>query len=69
MGEKKWRGNSLNKGNIDGESFIFFILMIFIFFIVAGLQCSVKFLLYSKVTQSHIHIYIPFSHIIMLHHK
>ena len=41
-------------------------LMIFIFSIIVGLQCSVSFLLYSKVTQSHIHAY-TFSHII-LHH-
>ena len=42
----------------------------FLFFsIIAGLQCSVNFLLYSKLTQSHIHICIPFSHTIMLHHK
>ena len=27
------------------------------------------FLLYSMVTQLHIHIYILFSHVIMLHHK
>ena len=46
---------------------IFFILMIFIF--IAGLQCAVNFLLYSKVTQSHIPISILFSHIIMLHLK
>ena len=50
--------------------FYFFIFqMIFIFSIIAGLQCSVNFLLYSKVTQLHIHAYILFSHIIMLHHK
>ena len=42
--------------------------MIFLF-IIAGLQCSVNFLLYSKVTQLHIHVHILFSHIIMLHHK
>ena len=35
-------------------------LMIFIFSIIVGLQCSVNFLLYSKVTRSHIHIYIIF---------
>ena len=39
------------------------------FSIIAGLQCSVNFLLYSKVTQSHIHIDILFFHIIMLHCK
>ena len=43
--------------------------MIFIFSIIAHLQCSVNFLLHSKVTQLHIHVYILFSHIIMLHHK
>ena len=42
--------------------------MIFIFSMVAGLLCSVDFLLYSKVTQSPIHVYIPFSHIITLNH-
>jgi len=43
--------------------------MIFIFSIIAGLQCSVNVLLYSRVTQSYIHVYILFSHSIMLHHK
>ena len=44
--------------------------MIFIFFpIIAGLQWSVNFLPHSMVTQLHIHVYILFSHIIMLHHK
>ena len=43
--------------------------MIIIFSIIAGLQCSVNFLLYSKVNQSHVYVYILFSHIIMLHHK
>ena len=38
----------------------FFKLMTFIFSIIVGLQCSVSFLLYSKVTQSHIHIYTFF---------
>ena len=42
--------------------------MIFIFSIILDLQCSVNFLLYLKVTQSHIHIYIIFSHIIF-HNK
>ena len=46
-----------------------FFIMIFIFCITAGLQCSVNFLLYGKVTQLHIHVYILFSHIIMLHHR
>ena len=45
--------------------------MIFIFSIIVCLQCSVNFLLYSKVTQSHIHIYILFLTLssIILHHK
>ena len=34
--------------------------MNFIFSIIAGFQRSVNFLLYSKMTQSHIHIYIFF---------
>ena len=46
-----------------------FLIVIFIFSIIADLQCSVNFLLHSKVTQSYIHVYILFSHIIMLHHK
>ena len=55
-----------------GSGFLFLLfafVMIFIFSIIPGLQCSVNFLLHSKVTQSHIHVYILFSHIIMLHHK
>ena len=43
--------------------------MIFIFSAVAGLQCSVRSPLHSKVAQTHIHVYIRFSHMIMLHHK
>ena len=46
-----------------------FFIEIFIFSIIADLQCSVNFLLHSKVTQSHVHVYILFSYIIMLHHK
>ena len=44
-----------------------FILMIFIFSVTAGLQCCVHFLLCSKVTQSHIHVYVLFSHILLRH--
>ena len=40
--------------------YIFFFLMIFIFSAVAGLQGSADFPLYSKVTQSHIHVHILF---------
>ena len=56
-------------GNLIPSSFYF--LMIFIFSIIVGLQCSVSFLQYSKVTQSYIHIYILFLTLssIMLHHK
>ena len=39
---------------------LFSFITIFIFFIIAGLQCSVSFLPYSKVTQLHIHVYILF---------
>ena len=39
------------------------------FFLLLFPQYNFFFLLYSKVTQLHIHIYILFSHIIMLHHK
>ena len=46
-----------------------FFVMIFIFSIIAGLQCSVNFLLYSKVTQLYIHVYILFSYIIVLYRK
>ena len=35
---------------------------------MAGLQCSVNFILYSIVTQLYIDVHILFSHIIMLHH-
>ena len=43
--------------------------MTFIFSIIGGLLCSVNFLMYSMVTQAHIHRYILFSRIIRLHHK
>ena len=50
---------------------IFFWIMIFIFYIIVGLQYFVNFLLYSKVAQSHIHIYILSLTLSskMLHHK
>ena len=41
------------------DSYLFIYIMIF-FPIIAGLQCSVSFLPYSKVTQSHIYVYIFF---------
>ena len=40
--------------------YLLFYLMIFIFSIIAGFQCSVNFPPYGKVTQSRIHIYILF---------
>ena len=45
--------------------------MIFIFSVIPGLQCFVNFLLYSKVTQSHVHVHILFLMLssIMLRHK
>ena len=36
---------------------IIYFLMIFIFSIIVGLQCSVNFLQYSKETQSHIYAF------------
>ena len=45
--------------------FIYLLKMVSIFSIIVGFQCSVNFLLYSKMTQSHIYIYILFSHIIL----
>ena len=49
--------------------FLIHLLQIIMFFfpIIAVFQDSVNFLLYGKVAQSHLHIYL-FSHII-LHHK
>uniref|UniRef100_A0A8W4FNZ0 Uncharacterized protein n=1 Tax=Sus scrofa TaxID=9823 RepID=A0A8W4FNZ0_PIG len=61
--------SSLENCLFRSAHFFFNFIMIFIFSIIAGLQCSANFLLYSKVTQSHIHAYVLFSHIIMLHHK
>ena len=48
-----------------------FFKMIFIFSIIVGLQCSINFLLYSKVTQLHTHTYLLFLTLssIMLHHS
>ena len=59
-----------HSGNSSSAIFFFFSI-IFVFTIIVGLQCSVNFLLHSKVTQSHIHIYILFLILsfIMLHHK
>ena len=48
---------------------LLFFIVIFMFSVIAGLQCSASFLLYSQVTPSHIPMYILFSHTIMLHPK
>ena len=51
---------------LDSTTDCFFFLYILIFFfIIPDLQCSVNFLLYSMVTQLHIHVQILFSHIII----
>ena len=56
----------------------FILVMIFIFSIITALQCSVNFLLYGRVTQSHTQTHThththtlscSSSHIMMLHHK
>ena len=47
----------------------FLYTVIFIFCIIAGLQCSVNFLLYRRLTQLYIHVYIIFSHMIVVHRK
>ena len=52
-----------------GISSILFFIMIFIFSIIAGLQCSINFLLCIMVTQLYIYVYILFSPIILLNHK
>ena len=46
--------------NSLGLNFFFNLIMIFIFSIIADLQCSVSFLLHSEATQLHIHVYILF---------
>lgn len=43
-----------------------FLLWFLCFSVIAGLQCAADFLLYSKVTQAHLHICILFSHVVML---
>ena len=43
----------------------FFFIVISIFSIIAGLQGSVHCLLHSKVTQSHRHVYVLLSHMII----
>ena len=54
--------HSFVQPSIYTPTYFFFILMIFIFSLIAGLQCSVSFLLHSRVTQPHIHIHSFFSH-------
>ena len=43
---------------VSREMILIFLLMIFIFSIIASLQCTDNLLLYSKMTQSHTHTYI-----------
>ena len=52
-------------------TFLTFYFRIFIFSIIGDLQCSVNFLLYSRVTQSYICTYTLFLTLssIMFHHK
>ena len=52
-----------------GQMDSFFLIYNDFFSIIAGLQCSLTFLLYTKLTQSNIHVCILFSHIIVHHHK
>ena len=65
-GQLTLKGCKLPDG-LQGKACLFF--MIFILSIITALQCSVNFPLYSKVVQSHKHIYILFSHIVLLRHK
>ena len=52
------------------KSFLsFFFFLIHYYFLIAISPIQFFFLPYSMVTQSHIHVHILFSHIIMLHHK
>ena len=55
--------NFLNWSAVDLQR-VFLYNDFYFFSIIAGLQCSVSFLLYSMVTQLPIHVYILFSHII-----
>ena len=43
--------------NEPSKDYNFFFYRSIFFPIIAGLQCSVNFLLYSQMTQSHIHVY------------
>jgi len=69
----KYRNTDLRDAELLAviKRILIFFKMIFIFSVIVGLQCSVNYLLYSKVTQSHIQIYILFltSSSILLHHK
>ena len=57
--EKLHHQPTLTKGLLCSRYFLHF-LIIFIFSIICGLQCSVHLLLYSKVIQLHMHVYIIF---------
>ena len=59
----EWGGRGIGSlGLVDANYYIYFFSFndFHFFSIIADVQCSVNFLLYSKVTQSHIHIYILF---------
>ena len=57
---------------IFAETFYFIFLNLcyyFCFFHYSWFTVCFQFSIIHKVTQSHIHVYILFSHIIILHHK
>ena len=51
------------------RAFFLSFFLIHYYFLIAISPIQFFFLPYSMVTQSHIHVHILFSHIIMLHHK
>ena len=63
------RGTGLIPCLLEAKTFGDFLIMIFIFSIITGLQGSASFLLSGKVTWLHTHEHILFSHIIVLHPK
>ena len=58
--KRRWGLNYSSSFLSCSRDFLSFFKMMFIFSIIAGLQCSVNFLPYSKVTQSYIHAHILF---------
>ena len=61
-------GRQLTLLNLNLNIYYFFNFLLLLFF-NSYFPNTIFFLLYSVVTQLHIHIYILFSHIIMLHRK